>query len=402
VIFFILFVPNQTALYIEEKHIFAQNLIKYCPNMSKRKKKIIVSVTNDLVSDQRVHKVCATLLQNGYHVTLIGRRMRNSQPLNRAYNIYRMRLLFRRSFFFYAEYNVRLFLYLLFHTTDAYLSNDTDTLPANYLASVIRRKPLIFDAHELFPEVPEVTNRKWIKAFWTKIEDSLFPHLKYSYTVCQSIADVYNQKYGINMQTVRNIPPRKIPSLPQQIMIDKQEKKMILYQGAVNKSRGIEYIIDAMEYLDGFIFYVVGGGDLLKELQESVRKRNLQDKVVFTGKIPFEQLPAYTVCADIGVNLLENNGLNYYYSLPNRIFDYMRMNIPVLSCDFPEIRKIVAHYGVGTLVDNYSPSFLAKTIQEMSKQGKNKTGFSFANAALTWENEAIVLLKIVREAMADK
>lgn len=367
--------------------------------MSNREKKIIVSVTNDLVSDQRVHKVCTTLLQNGYRVTLTGRRLSNSQPLKRAYKTCRMRLFFRRSFFFYAEYNIRLFFYLLFHTADIYLSNDTDTLPANYLASVIRRKPLIFDAHEMFPEVPEVTNRKRVKAFWTKIEDLLFPSLKHTYTVCQSIANVYNQKYKINMQVVRNIPTKEHPLSLKQLPIDKQGKKIILYQGAVNTGRGIERIIDAMEYLDEFVFYVIGDGDLLTELRKNVSKRNLNDKVIFTGKIPFEHLPAYTACADIGVNLLENNGLNYYYSLPNRIFDYMRMNIPILSCDFPEVRKIINHYGIGTLVNDYSPSSLAKTIQEMSKQQKNKEGFSAANAALTWENEAITLLKIVQDAI---
>jgi glycosyltransferase involved in cell wall biosynthesis len=365
----------------------------------KMAKRIIVSVTNDLASDQRVHKVCTTLLQNGYKVILTGRQFRGSKPLKREYQTYRMYLLFKRSFLFYAEYNIHLFFYLLFHKTDIYLSNDTDTLPANYLASIIRRKPLIFDAHELFPEVPEVTNRKWVKMVWTKIEDMIFPRLKYAYTVCQSIADIYNQKYNINMQVVRNIPYKELYTSREQINIDSQGKKVILYQGAVNVGRGIEWMINAMPYLDDFVFYIVGDGDILTELQKLVHQCNLTDKVFFVGRVPFEQLPAYTSCADIGINLLENRGLNYYYSLPNRIFDYMRMNIPVLSSDFPEIRKIVAHYGTGTLINDYSPLFLAETIRQMSMQEINITAFAAANAALTWENEAQTLLNIVQQAI---
>jgi glycosyltransferase involved in cell wall biosynthesis len=357
--------------------------------------KITVSVTNDLATDQRVHKVCTALMQNGYDVKLLGRRLRTSPPLNRPYRLYRMRLLFRRSFWFYVEYNIRLFFYLLADRTDIYLSNDTDTLPANFLASRIRRKPLVFDAHELFPEVPEVTGRKFVKAVWTKIEDWIFPRLKRTYTVSQSIADSYNQKYGMNMQVVRNIPlagRQAGTSVPQVLPIDAKGKKVLLYQGAVNVGRGIEQLIDTMPCLDEFVFYVVGDGDVLDEMKERVKRLGLNDRVFFTGRVPFEQLPAYTACADIGINLLENKGLSYYYSLPNRIFDYIRAEIPVLASDFPEIRRIVAHYDVGSLIDRYDPPFLAETIRKMAVQPKNEAGFALANAELTWENESQVLL----------
>jgi glycosyltransferase involved in cell wall biosynthesis len=359
--------------------------------------KITVSVINDLVTDQRVHKVCTTLVQNGLDVKLVGRKFRKSESVNRIYRTGRMRLFFNTSFLFYAEYNIRLFFYLLFDNTDMYLSNDTDTLIANYLASRIRRKPLVFDAHEMFPEVPEVVNRKLVRWFWTKIEDWIFPKLKHSYTVCQSIANIYNNKYHLNMQVVRNIPFAEQPAVSQP-PIDTKGKKVLLYQGAVNLGRGIERIIDAMPYLNDFIFYVVGDGDITDKLKEKVNNLNLNDRVIFTGRIPFEKLPAYTECADIGVNLLENKGLNYYYALPNRIFDYIRKNIPVLASDFPEIRKIVAHYNIGILVNNTEPLFLANTIRQLIAQGKNDAGFSAANAELTWENESKILLQIIEQA----
>ncbi|GHU67145.1 glycosyl transferase [Bacteroidia bacterium] len=359
--------------------------------------KITVSVTNDLVTDQRVHKVCNTLIQNGYYVKLIGRKFRKSANINREYNTHRMRLFFNRSFLFYAEYNVRLFFYLLFDKADIYLSNDTDTLVANYLASKIRRKSLVFDAHEMFPEMPEVIHRPLVKAVWTGIENWIFPRLKHCYTVCLSIADIYNQKYGINMQVVRNIPVSKFVKISaKDAAIPKTPNtKILLYQGAVNIGRGIEWVIDAMPYLEDCVFYVVGSGDILAKLKRKVRSMQLEEKVIFTGRVPFEQLPAYTACADIGINLLENRGLNYYYSLPNRIFDFIRAHIPVLSVDFPEIRRIVAEYDIGTLIDRHEPLFLVAIIQKMLVQTKNEIGFGHANIELTWEREAEVLLDVI-------
>lgn len=355
-----------------------------------------------MVTDQRVHKVCTTLSRNGYNIKLVGRKFRTSTSLNREYRTDRMRLLFNKSFLFYAEYNIRLFFYLLTDKTDIFLSNDTDSLPANYLASRLRGKPLIFDAHEMFPEVPEVTNRKWVKLTWTKLEDWIFPKLKYSYTVCKSIADIYNEKYGMDMKVVRNIPFANRTVERKVSLMDTGGKKVLIYQGAVNIGRGIEWVIDAMPYLDDFIFYVVGDGDVLNELKDKVRKQNLDDKVMFTGRIPFSELPTYTACADIGINLLENKGLNYYYSLPNRIFDYIRSNIPVLTTDFPEIRRIVATYRVGMLIKDYEPEKLAGYIKSLADQQKDEEGFLKANEELTWEKESLTLLTIVREAYDQK
>jgi glycosyltransferase involved in cell wall biosynthesis len=364
--------------------------------------KVTVSVSNDLVTDQRVHKVCTTLKQNGYEVKLVGRELLNSKPIERPYPTERMCLLFYRTFFFYAEFNIRLFFYLLFDKTDIYLSNDTDTLLANYLASVFRRKPLVFDAHEIFPETPEVTDRTLVKRTWTLIEDLIFPRLKNSYTVCESIAKYYNEKYKINMQVVRNIPPKKAKKLrlaSQASPINVKGKKVILYQGAVNRGRGIEWMIDAMPLLNNYVFYVVGDGDVLKKLKEKVKRMDLSDKVIFTGKIPFENISAYTAKADIGINLLENWGLSYYYSLPNRIFDYIREGVPVLASDFPEIRKIIKRYDTGILINNFDQHHIVSAIKRLSLKGKNNAAFETANKELCWENEAAVLLKVMKNAV---
>lgn len=358
--------------------------------------RITISVTNDLVTDQRVHKVSTVLQEAGYDVKLVGRKLKNSRPIHRNYRTDRMRLFFNRSFFFYAEYNIRLFVYLLFDKTDVFLSNDTDSLPANYFASIIRKKSLIFDAHEMFPEVPEVTNRKWVKKIWTAIEDLIFPKLKYSYTVCQSIADIYNKKYKINMHVIRNIPFAK-KEIDTQKRLDGKGKKILLYQGAVNIGRGIEFILDAMPLLDNFIFYIIGDGDILDELKKKAEQSQITDRVIFLGRMPFEELQSYTSSADIGINLLENRGLNYYYALPNRIFDYIRNDIPILANDFPEIRRIVSEYNVGKLINHFEPEYLASVIREMASEEKNKKGFELANEELTWEKESETLLSITKE-----
>lgn len=167
-------------------------------------KKIIISVSNDLSTDQRVLKVSDTLYRNGFDICLLGRKHKNSTALDLPFSYKRFKLFFNSSFLFYFELNIRLFFFLLFSKADIYYSNDTDTLPANFLASKIRKKQLVFDAHELFPEVPELHERPFVKNIWIAIENLIFPHLTASFTVCSSIANYYANKYQIKMQVIRN------------------------------------------------------------------------------------------------------------------------------------------------------------------------------------------------------
>lgn len=368
--------------------------------------KIIVSVSNDLIGDRRVDKVCFSLHNAGYETELIGCIKGKTGSLERPYRTRRFKMLFKKGFMFYFEYNLRLMFILLFSKKDALLCNDTDALPANYIASILSGKPLVFDAHELFPEVPEVVNRKFVKAFWQKIEDLIFPHLKYCYTVCGSIAEYYHKRYGINMRVVRNIPSlNTISEKDIDIHIRKEGKHILLYQGAVNVGRGVEWLISAMKYIDDSILYICGNGDLLDEMKCLAQKEGVGEKVIFTGRIPAEKLDQYTIQADLGFVLLDNMGLSYYYSLPNRIFDYMKYGVPILATGFPEISAIVKGYDTGITTSSQNPEEIARIIKDILNN-KNKTfdkeQIKEKAKLFGWENEEKNILLTVKEALTKK
>jgi len=356
-------------------------------------KRIIISVTNDLFSDQRVLKVAHSCYNNGYDVLLIGRKNRNSQLLNLPFKYKRLRLCFNRSFLFYAEFNIRLFFALLFLKGDILLSNDTDSLLANFLASKIRCKKLVFDAHEIFPEVPELAHRPRIKRIWERIENWIFPHLKHCYTVCQSISDYYNQKYNINMGVIRNVPYNS--KYNEKKMLDYPGKKVILYQGALNFGRGLEWVIDAMPQVENAVLVIIGDGGIFNDLKERVNNLNLSEKVFFLGRISGSELYKYTPSADLGLCLLKNRGLNYYYSLPNRIFDYLHAGVPVLATDFPEIANIVRNYNTGALINRYNPEYLAGVLNDFFAKEFDTSHFPETAKKFCWENEEKILLEII-------
>ncbi len=360
------------------------------------KTKVIIAVTNDLVADNRVHKVATTLHNNGFDVLLVGRRLKNSLPVKRLYQTKRFRLIFTKSALFYAEFNIRLLFFLLFTKSDIFLSNDLDTLLAVYVAAKLKKKPVVFDSHEIFPEVPELVARPKIKRFWEKLEAFLLPKIRYLYTVCQSIADFYEKKYGTKFKVVRNVP-----FYYESENIQRKNPPVIIYQGAANIGRGLDLAIKAMQYIDNAKLLIVGGGDVLNELKDLTKKLNLSEKVEFTGKLPFDQVKKYTQTATLGLSIEENLGLNYYFALPNKIFDYIQAEVPVLCSDFPEMQNIIKKYQIGYLLKSRKAEEFAQQINEILKQLSQdstiRKNLKIAKKELCWENEEKIILNIFSE-----
>jgi glycosyltransferase involved in cell wall biosynthesis len=371
--------------------------------MARSNHQIYVSVSNDLFSDMRVDKICNTLVSMGFEVTLVGRKLPESLPLSeRKYSTKRMKLLFRKGALFYAELNARLFLFLLFKRHSFLLANDLDTLPANYAISKVRGSTLIYDSHEYFTEVPELVEGSFAKNTWLRIERFIFPKLTKVYTVCDSIANIYKEKYGVEVKVVRNIPrknkaveyvSRKELGLP-------ENKKILLLQGAgINLDRGAEEMVEAMKYLpEEYLFVIVGGGDVFDKLRRIIRENKLESKVMIKGKIPYQDLIQYTHAADLGLSLDKNTNLNYEFSLPNKLFDYIHHKTPVLASNLTEISRIITEHQVGWILESHHPEKIATQIQRIFADSEDvitKTNNTkIAAEKLTWENEELVLKQI--------
>lgn len=375
----------------------------------KKNPRVILTVTNDLITDQRVHKVATSLQKAGYQINLVGCRWRSTPSLQRPYKYHRIRLLFRKTVLFYAGFNIRLFLYLLFQPVDILVANDLDTLLPNYLVARIRRKKLVYDSHEYFTQVPELIDRPAVQKVWLFIEQFILPKIRHGYTVCQSIADIYHQKYGIDLAVVRNIPIIQEFNDNQNLKIpdhlQNETRPIIIYQGFLNKGRGLEALISAMKYLTDYLLLILGSGLLEESLKNHSKNEHVSDRVIFTGRIPFKKVKQYTRLASLGVSLEENIGLNYYFALPNKIFDYIRSEIPVLVSNLPEMRRIVENWEVGQWIDSHDPKYLADKIKQMITDQKQRSewekNLKIAAKELSWEQEEQYLLAVYQEVSAE-
>jgi glycosyltransferase involved in cell wall biosynthesis len=368
-------------------------------------KKAIVSVINDLVTDQRVNKSCLVLQEMGYEVLLVGRYRKRSLPLpSRPYAMHRMRLLFERGPLFYACFNVRLFFVLLWRRADLLFANDLDTLLPNYLISRIKKIPIIYDSHEYFTETPELVNRKFVQGVWKKLEASLLPRIKTVITVNDSIARLFGEKYHKEIHVVRNIPPRRADaSVPAPATLSlANDKPVVLLQGSgINIQRGAEELVEAMQYVQHGQLLIIGGGDVIGQLKQMTRDLQLTDKITFMPAMPFEKLRSYTRQAAIGLSIDKDTNINYRYSLPNKLFDYIHAGVPVLVSPLTEIKKIVDEWQVGETISSHEPRSIARHIDTMladtEKLQRYRQNCIAAAEVLNWENEKQVLIKILKQ-----
>lgn len=379
-------------------------------------KRIVVTVISDLVTDQRVHKVCQTLHGQGYEVLLIGAKKRRSLALDkRDYAVRRIPLLFQKKAFFYAEFNTRLFLRLLFTRADILLGNDLDVMPATYLASRLKRKPIVYDTHEYWMAMAGLENKSFRRKIWKAIESAIFPRLRYIYTICDSFCELYRRDYGKELKTVRNVPYLHFRETGRHAELIKnieskipQNKQILLFQGAgINPFRGVEELVLAMQYLDREKYHllIVGGGDIFSVIQDLVEQHRLHDRISIIPKVPFEVLRHITGHARLGLSLDKSENLNHRYGLPNKIFDYLHAGVPVLVSRLVELEKIVNTYEVGMFIENHEPQHIAQCIEKAladpARLTKWKENTEKLRRELNWENESKIVIDIFKQVEAE-
>lgn len=322
-------------------------------------KHIVLTITSDPNYDQRMIRICSSLHEAGYKVTLIGRERPISKPLiKRPFRQIRIRQRIDQGKLFYLTYNLKLLFRLLFIKADAFCAIDLDTILPVYYASRIRRMPRVYDAHELFCDLEEVVSRPRTQRMWRWIERHTVPHFPDGYTVNKSYVQEYEKMYGVQYAIVRNAAVLRALNMPE------KKERIILYQGAVNHGRCFEQLIPAMKQVAG-ILWIVGEGNFKEEAAALVQQHGLEGKVIFKGYVPPAELPELTRQAMVGITLFVATSLSNKLSLANRFFDYMHAGVPQLGVRYPEYENINREFEVATLIENVTEDSVAAALNRL-------------------------------------
>lgn len=360
-------------------------------------------------------RICSSLAGAGYKVVLVGRKRKGSIPTSPAlYQQIRLNCLFSKGKFFYAEYNLRLFIFLLFKRMDCVCAIDLDTILPCLFISKLKKIQRVYDAHELFCEMKEVVTRPGIYKMWKRIEKYALPQFKNGYTVNEPIAREFYAMYGVQYAVVRNVPwlnndtvvvPGDTNHGDSEDMNQGRNsapKKYILYQGAVNEGRCFETLIPAMKEVNSTLL-VCGDGNFMQQAKLLAKQHQLEHKVIFKGYVTPNELYTITTGAYIGINLVENNGQSFYLSLANKFFDYIHAGIPQLCAGYPAYQEINEQHEVAVLITDMSAKNIAAQLNNLLGNEflyqRLQANCLKAKAIYNWQAEEKILLNFYQQVL---
>lgn len=363
------------------------------------KKTLIIGLTGNLLSDQRMQRIASALQQSSYEVEVYFRqyfKYKSNIPKTNPEYPYRavgLKPPVNSGPLFYFSYNLILFFKLLFKPADIYYAVDSDTLPAFSLLSLLRQKKLVYDAHEYFAEVPELAGNGIKKKIWHLLTRIGVKRAGICISVGEALCIELEKVYGKKFHCIRNVPELNPPARH-----TTYDKKTILYQGALNSGRMLEMLIKAMDSLPDYHCIIAGEGDLSAALRKAAEgKQNIE----FKGLLTPAQLRELTPASYAGFNLLDaGNSLSYYYSLSNKYFDYMHAGVPSISSELPEYLKLNEKWKCGVCIDN-TEAALIKLLSDWKNNPALYEGLKenakFASENNNWEIEKLKLINILND-----
>jgi glycosyltransferase involved in cell wall biosynthesis len=370
--------------------------------------------------DARVLREAATLVEAGYDVTIV-----DVEPERRAHEEIlqgvRIRHIVMPSWFIPTRVKPFFVFKAAWMTlrgatavtrvrADSYHAHDENALPACSIAARLRRKKLVFDAHELPLTNPAIT--RW-RTLTTLSRNSLRRMLRQTsavITVSPPIGVDLQQRYGGPPATlVRNIPAYQPPitsnRLRERLGLARSER-IALYQGYFLEDRQLDRLVRAARYLEPHHHIaLMGKGVMQKKLEELIIQEQVGDRVHITPHAPYEELLEWTASADIGVVLYP---LGYSPSvdmcLPNKLFEYLMAGLPVLATPLQAVSALISQYGVGRITASLAPAELGQAISGMLGDDEALARYAANTRAATkqdlcWEHEKLHLLALYEELL---
>jgi glycosyltransferase involved in cell wall biosynthesis len=372
-------------------------------------KKVANLVFNPFINDSRVLKESISLAENNYHVEVIAHLDKNlkSTQIQNGFIVKRFSYLDRT---ITKSKLAKLKAYLLYikeavlysKKFDIIHCNDLNTLPIGFIIKKFYNKDVkvIYDAHEYETEINGLSGVT--KKITKLLEHSLINSADAVICVSNAIANEYVKLYNIKKPAlVLNTPSyQKIEKkdLFRETFGISKDKTIFLYQGGLSRGRGIEILIQTFEQIDdnNSVIVFMGYGPLEKEIQQASKE---YDNIYFHKAVDPDVLLDFTCSADFGISTIENTCLSYRYCLPNKMFEYLMAEIPVIVSNLPEMKQLVEHYTLGVVAQENSVLGLQKAIQQAGQLNKDKLHVNIKKIkkSYNWQEQEKILLKLYNE-----
>ncbi len=360
------------------------------------KKEVLIVFLGNIDYDSRASNLYKSLTERGYKVKVVSFDWLTEGFKSRKgdITIYKLNKGFL-SITFYLKFIFLLKINLLETKASIIFAEDIYTLPFAVIFLKLKGAKVFYDSRELYGYLAGLKKRKVIQTILRHVEKIFITKVDKVITTGDMDAEFLTKEYGIkNTLVIRNLPLLTKIDSP----FDFRKKynlsandKIILYQGVILHGRGLRLIFDIISEINNAVLIIIGGGEHKKYYEDLVVEKGIGNKVYFLGKVNQKELLNFTAGADIGLALIENISLSYYYALPNKMFEYILAGIPVFASSFPQMKNIIDKYNIGAYVDPENREELLSKLKELinddEKREKLIANCKAASNELNWDKE---------------
>lgn len=267
-----------------------------------------------------------------------------------------------------------------------------------------KKKPgirIVYDAHELETERNNVDGKR--KLMLRYLERRNIPFADHVFVVSKSILSWYQKKYNLtNLSLLRNVPDpsptsRASASTIRTTLGLNEDARIFVYAGIYVEGRGLMEMIRAFLHLSHPCHLAfLGYGYLEPAMKEAARNSS---HIHFLEPVPSEELVSFLRDASVGMSLIENTCLSYYYCLPNKVFEYLTAGVPAVVSDFPDMREAVDVYGAGWAIQPVEKEILSLISRIDDQEINRKKNLIDHGKIPVWENEKENLLTVYRKLL---
>ncbi len=376
-------------------------------------KKVVLVVLNDFTHDNRVLKEATSLSNNGYDVSVCALHEKHLQVFEEIgkIKVFRLKLKSRNISKSKIVRAVKYFEFMFrfarkFKKTDIIHCNDLNTLPFALFLKIFYNKRLkvVYDAHEHETQ-REYNSVGLIHKIYFKTEKFLIKYANVVITVSPSIAKEYAEDYNLsNVYLVHNCP--HFQETTKQDLFRKElgissKSKIFIYQGGLSEGRGLLQIIDAFKQIENrnnkipkHVIIFMGYGPMEEKIKTLAGKHNT---IFYFPPQKQEDLIKYTNSADWGIIFNKNISKNHYYSLPNKLFESIMADLPIIATPLLELSNIINENKIGIIAKDFSTEALVEAIQETNNAQINKDSFKTLKQKYNWESQEKILLEAYNE-----
>jgi len=247
-----------------------------------------------------------------------------------------------------------------------YQASDLYTLPALSAAARRHGGRLSFDSRELYPHVDATAGKPWATLLWSRLEHRFVPRCDAVFTVNESIAERLERTYRIpSPVVVYNVAAPATAGSGRASQGDLgmgSGQPIVLYQGLFHAGRGLETLIEAMTHVPDATLVLIGDGPIRDAVVRMAADR-LGNRCQVLPFTPPDVLRRLTGAADVGVHVPDPISESVRLALPNKLFEYLAADVPVVVSDLPEMGRVVRRFDVGLTVPPQDVTSLAQALQ---------------------------------------